>query len=296
MSLFFNAPPTFISGGGISAEPGGVLFTAAGQHSWTVPEDVTRVSVVCVGPGGGRHQTAIQSSGGGGGGLGWKNNISVTPGETITVQVGEAATPAAGTYGTDSYFKDTSTCVGASGQNSTSSLANGAGGTYVGDGGGNGGNGGTGRYSGGGGAGGYSGAGGVGASNSNNIAGTYTGSSGSGGGGGGGGGYYAGSGGGVGLYGEGASGAGGNGATNGLGAGGGGSGGEDGTSYDATSATASRYGGAAGYRVRGLYPGNGAGQGANGAVRVIWGTGRSFPTTNVDELSSTAGEDTTTYA
>jgi hypothetical protein len=29
-----------------------------------------------------------------------------------------------------------------------------------------------------------------------------------------------------------------------------------------------------------------------GAVRIIWGDGRSFPSTNVDQASSTAGETT----
>jgi len=268
---------------------GGVLFSATGSHSWTVPNDVTSVSVVCVGPGGGRWQTSVQSSGGGGGGLGWENNISVTPGQTITVQVGEAPTAAAGTYGTDSYFKDTSTCVGKSGQNATNNTTPGSGGSYVGTGGGNGGNGGTGKFSGGGGAGGYSGAGGAGASNNNDT--NYIGSDGSGGAGGGGGGYYAGSGGGVGVYGEGDSGTGGNGTSNnGNGGGHGGSGGEDGVHYSDSSLTGSKFGGAAGYR-NGTLMGNGAGEGANGAVRVIWGTGRSFP----DNASVSSGEDTTTY-
>lgn len=277
------------------AEPSGVLFTAAGQHSWTVPDGVTSVSVVCVGPGGGRYSTTASSSGGGGGGLGWANNILVTPGQTITVQVGEAATAAVGTYGTDSYFKDTSTCVGESGQNASSLTVAGSGGSYVGDGGGNGGNGGLGQYSGGGGAGGYSGAGGAGASNAS-VNQAMIGSSGSGGGGGGGGGYYGGSGGGVDVYGEGTSGAGGNGSAAQTGGGGGGSGGTDGAYYIQNSSTASRYGGGVGYSVQGVYPSNTSGRGANGAVRVIWGAGRSFPSTNVDAASSTASEDTTTYA
>ena len=280
-----------------TAAPGGVLFEDTGVHSWTVPANVYTVSVVCIGPGGGRYSTTNTSAGGGGGGLGWANNVSVTPGQTLTVQVGAAPTPAVGTYGTDSYFKDTSTCVGKSGQNASTVSINGSGGTYVGDGGGNGGDGGTGRYSGGGGAGGYSGDGGAGASVTSNSD-PRVGSNGSGGGGGGGGGFYAGSGGGVDVYGEGASGTGGTGASNnGNGGGGGGSGGEDGAHYSTSGGgTASRYGGAAGYRVADLYPSTSVGRGADGAVRVIWGTGRAFPSTNVDAASSTAGEDTTTYA
>mgnify|MGYP001024991733 FL=1 len=282
-----------------TAAPGGVLFEDTGVHSWTVPANVYSVSVVCIGPGGGRYQPATSSirSSGGGGGLGWANDIAVTPGETIQVQVGAAPTTNVGGYGTNSYFKDTSTCVGYSGQNASSETTPGVGGTYVGDGGGNGGNGGAGRFSGGGGAGGYSGAGGVGAKG-NLSSDPRIGGSGSGGAGGGGGGWLAGSGGGVGIYGEGASGTGGDGSSNNGNSGGhGGSGGGDGGSYtNTTSSTASKYGGAAGYAVGSLWQSNTAGQGADGAVRVVWGTGRSFPSTNVDAASSTAGEDTTTYA
>lgn len=278
-----------------TAAPGGVLFEDTGVHSWTVPANVYTVSVVCIGPGGGRYSTANASAGGGGGGLGWANDIAVTPGETIQVQVGNSANINSGGYGTDSYFKDTSTCVGYSGQNASSKDDPGSGGTYVGDGGGNGGDGGSGRYSGGGGAGGYSGAGGVGASVTTSGD-PRTGGNGSGGAGGGGAGYFAGSGGGVGIYGEGASGTGGT-SAGGGGAGHGGSGGSDGVHYTNTpSSTASKYGGASGYAAGSLWQSNAAAQGADGGVRVIWGSGRSFPSTNVDAASSTAGEDTTTYA
>jgi len=294
VGAMMNVTASVSGAAAVYAGPGGVRFTAAGSHSWTVPAGVTSVSVVCVGPGGGRYRSS-SSSGGGGGGLGYANNVSVTPGQTITVQVGAAPAVGQGTYGTDSYFKDTSTCVGKSGQNADSTSVEGVGGQYVGTGGGFGGDGGSGRFSGGGGAGGYSGSGGAGRGVTDSGD-TRTGFAGSGGGGGGGAGYFAGSGGGVGLYGEGSSGAGGTGSTSSNGEGHGGSGGEDGTSYSNITANASKYGGAAGYAVSGLYPNQAAGVGADGAVRVIWGTGRSFPTTNVDAASSTAGEDTTTYA
>lgn len=272
------------------ADPGGHLYDSAGTYSWTAPSGVTSVAVVCVGPGGGRHDaTSLRSSGGGGGGLGYKNNISVVPGTSYTVVVGAAAAVGSGTYGTDSYFKDTSTCVGESGQNAGSESVKGAGGSYVGDGGGNGGLGGTGRYSGGGGAGGYSGAGGTGASTVSSGD-DRIGGNGSGGAGGGGGGWFAGSGGGVGVYGEGTSGTGGVGTLNNGNSGGhGGSGGADGASYTTTFSTASKYGGAAGYRVGSLWQSNAAGQGADGAVRILWGNSsltRTFPTTNVG-LSTT---------
>jgi hypothetical protein len=52
------------------------------------------VSVVCIGAGGAGTRGTSPSDenqlrqGGGAGGLGWKNNISVTPGQTYTVVVG----------------------------------------------------------------------------------------------------------------------------------------------------------------------------------------------------------------
>ena len=69
---------------------GQVAYTTPGTYSWTAPAGVTSVCVVCVGGGGsGAWQTnAISPQGGSGGGLGWKNNIAVTPGQTYTVVVG----------------------------------------------------------------------------------------------------------------------------------------------------------------------------------------------------------------
>lgn len=237
-----------VAGAGADDGAGQVAYTTPGSHSWTAPAGVTSVCVVCVG-GGSR----------GGGGLGWKNNISVTPGNSYTVVVGGIAG--------DSYFIDSATVAG---------LAGGlpSGGSYVGDGGGNGGplpisdtaygGGGAGGYSGNGGDGGYS---------------TSTGGSGAGGGGGGGagnyGGYRPGGGGGVGLLGQGSSGSGGtwaSGVARGGNPGSGGSAGPDG----------SQYAGGDG----GLY-GGGGGALANagtGAVRIIWGAGRSFPSTNTGDM------------
>ena len=175
--------------------PAGVLFSTTGTHSWTVPSNVTSVSVVAIGAGAEAGATA-----GGGGGLGWKNNISVTPGQSYTVVVGAGGQ---NSYAQDSYFIDVTTVKGGGGMNSQ-------GGGYVGDGGGNGGNGagaGTYQYCGGGGAGGYTGNGGNGKAGQSGQAGN-----GSGGGGGGSmansGGYTIG-GGGVGIYGQGANGIGG---------------------------------------------------------------------------------------
>ena len=225
------------------------VYTTPGTYSWTAPADVTSVSVVAVGGGGTGTSSGGNGYGSGGGGLGWKNSISVTPGNSYTVVVD------GGADGGSSYFINTSTVAGYGG-----SAKNG--GSYVGTGGGNGGNGSDGTPSiaegSGGGAGGYSGNGGNG--------GYFAATAGQGGGGGGG---SARGGGGVGLYGEGPSGAAGDTPGGGqFGSGAGGSGGQDGADG-------------------GLYGSGRPGTaGKDGAVRIIWGDGRSFPSTNTDEVSS----------
>lgn len=104
-----------------------------------------------------------------------------------------------------------------------------------------------------------------------------TGTNGSGGAGGGGGGSYTergGGGGGVGILGTGTSGTGGAYAASNVGAGTGGSSGNTGT--NGTGATTGGEGGNYGAGGAGGYSGAGA-AGANGAVRIIWGRGKSFP-------------------
>ena len=60
-------------------------------YSWTVPAGVTSVSIVVIasgasgGAGGGG---AARGSGGGGGGVSYRNGLSVTPGEVLTISVG----------------------------------------------------------------------------------------------------------------------------------------------------------------------------------------------------------------
>jgi hypothetical protein len=84
--------PGITIGGGVTLEygdappapPGQVYFTTFGTHTWTVPAGVTSISVAAVGAGG----SALGGSGGGGGGLGWKNNIAVTPGQVYTYNIG----------------------------------------------------------------------------------------------------------------------------------------------------------------------------------------------------------------
>jgi hypothetical protein len=254
-----------------NAATGQQLFTSSG--TWVAPAGVTSVSVVCVGGG----QAGIQSvqnqfvcfpegcfnqpfrymTGGTGGALSWKNNITVVPGQAYTVTVGAAGTSFG--LGGVSSFIDTSTIRAGTGSN------------RLGDGGGNGG---VGQASsdfapGGGGAGGYTGNG------QGLIGGSITGPFGGGGGKGGDAGsnysfgISAGNGGGVGLLGEGANGV--------------------GPSGDNSDATAGSNG------VGQLYGGGGGSPrnspistffkaGGQGAVRIIWGPGRSFPSTNTGDI------------
>ncbi len=75
---------------------GQIAFTVAGTTNWVVPNGVTSVSAVCVGGGGGGASSTLATNGrsgggGGGGALHWRT-FSVTPGETLTVVVGAAGT------------------------------------------------------------------------------------------------------------------------------------------------------------------------------------------------------------
>ena len=66
--------------------------TAPGIYYFTVPQAVRRIHACCIGGGaqGAAENGSYQDDwdGGGGGGLGWANNIEVTPGEELVIQVG----------------------------------------------------------------------------------------------------------------------------------------------------------------------------------------------------------------
>lgn len=260
-------------------------YLEPGTYSWTCPNTVTSVNVVCIGGGGGGAAGAGNGgAGGGGGGLGWKNNITVTPGQSYTVVVGAGGqrnvfgvSPA--TDGGDSYFIDPNIVKGGGGQGAQSELIGGVGGNYVGDGGGNGGSSKNSTISdstGGGGAGGYTGNGGD--AGDINVDNAQPGSGGGGGGGGAGGSSdAAGAGGGVGIFGQGDNGLPGvyNGADGTSGTGG--SGGEDGSAAPGSTArpsTGGKFGGGGG----GAEINNEHGNGGSGAVRIMANTGQSFPT------------------
>ena len=58
----------------------------SGSYTWVCPPGVTSVSIVCIGGGaGGKGQ---QGRGGGGGACAYKNNITVVPGTSYSLQVG----------------------------------------------------------------------------------------------------------------------------------------------------------------------------------------------------------------
>jgi len=291
-------------------------FTSPGTYTFYVPAGVTSVSAVAIGGGGGGGRPARYTDSGdpntivayspvpgsltgnfysgGGGGLAYKNSISVTPGQALTVVVGSgggSTFSGPGSNGGDSYVQNAGATklVHAGGGSTGTSGAGGA--VIVGDGGGAGGAGANWSYAGGsgqpeenvwrsgsgGGAAGYSGNGGAGV-------GSGVGSSGSGGGAGSGGGgqfgqyttsggvientagYAGAAGGGTGLFGQGTSGAGGAGMSTPFDSvsyatgGGGGSSGTTGSNSFTTS------GGTNG--TEGLYGGGGA----NGGSRIRYDT------------------------
>lgn len=286
---------------------GATLYQTPGTYSWVAPSGATSVCVVAVG-GGASGRQVDAGDGGGGGGLGWKNNIAVTPGASYTVVVGAGGSDTVtfnSVAGGESYFINTSTVRGGGGaagvQTATGTGGLGAnGGTHTGDGGGNGGRGRRGysttHAGGGGGAGGYAGAGG----NAGSYVKTGTGNdpktgltfdiieptvaaAGSGGGGGGGGGSAStarGGGGGVGLYGQGTNGL--AGAINNDTTNNGGSGGFGGGSvFSGVIGQGGKFGGGgSGSDAAGVA---GYCKGGSGGVRIVWGPGRSFPLTNVGQ-------------
>jgi hypothetical protein len=277
------------------ADPvGQAEFTTPGSFLWTAPLNVTEVSVVTVGAGGGGAQGTFAASGAGGGGLGWRNRIPVSPGRTYTVTVGAGGTAGTnGGTGGDSWFISTNVVRGGGGLGGVAGgTTDRAGGTFVGEGGGNGGIGGARRSTdssgGGGGAGGYTGAGGRGGG----ISGDSLGGSGGAAGGGGWSGLSdtSGSGGGVGLLGSGANGAAGINSNNDGKGGGGGSGGGNGAFFGSNVAdvfsvnvksTPGNFGGGAGGSDN---TGSEIAPGGGGAVRIIWGPNRAFPATGTGNL------------
>jgi hypothetical protein len=96
----FGAGPLSAASNSATIVSGGQqAYTTAGTYSWVAPSGVTSVSVVMVGGGGGANSDG--GNGGGGGALGYKNNLTVTPGSSYSVVVGAGGigTNGAGTVG-----------------------------------------------------------------------------------------------------------------------------------------------------------------------------------------------------
>jgi len=297
-----ESPTVTIGDTSLSPVIGQVEFTGLTNGNeafspWTVPTDVTSISIVCIGGGGGgagcANSYGYAGGGGGGGGLAYANNVSVTPGETLIVRTGYAGTAGGrgqngGDGGTSSVKRgSTELCSVNGGYGGSASNvggdgggANGTGTRYTGGAGGNGQS--YSRGGGGGGAAGYSGDGGD-ARGGNNFS---AGENGSGGGGGGGGACSTSpgqtGGGGIQNKGQGSNGVGGSYNQDGNG----GSGGEAGQNG---------IGGALGGGGSGTsYTGNpsqGNGQrGGVGSVRIIYpGTSRQFPSTRTANEAAVSG-------
>lgn len=288
-----------------TAVPGQALFgtnVGPGTFTWVVPKGVKSISAVAIGGGGGGgYIPGWGPGGGGGGGLGWRNNIAVQPGQSITVVVGSGGSRYSfGAYpGGESYVLSSSTVKGGAGGWQFGSGFT----TYTGDGGGNGGN----SYffqSPGNGAGGYTGDGGA----------PSTPSFGWGGGGGCSYSSFGGTaaGGGTGLRGTQVPPAGfgsstvyfytpysgytsytgfGNGGGGGAGGGGYGDWGQtpwttygNGSRQGGSCADGGLYGGGGGGWGFGGFNGWGGGSGAQGGCRIIWGKDRAFPGTLTDDV------------
>jgi hypothetical protein len=80
----------------LSGPGGGFTLYEIGTYSFVVPTGVTSISAVAIGAGGGGQDgdaANIARAGGGGGALAWSPSIDVTPGETLTLVVGQRGTP-----------------------------------------------------------------------------------------------------------------------------------------------------------------------------------------------------------
>ena len=105
-----------------------VIYNTPTSTSWTVPTGVTSVDFLVVGGGGGTGHTHYHNGGAGGGAVVYKQNHSVTPGQSHTIIVG-----AGGSAGTSPYDNsDRGTNGGNSEFSSYQAYGGGAGGRYAG--------------------------------------------------------------------------------------------------------------------------------------------------------------------
>ena len=260
------------------APSGQYTKTSGVATTWKVPNGVTSICIVCIGSGN-PNGTITYTEGFGGGALSYSNNVPVTPGETLSVACyGDGALEFDGAI----VMRGLTPLVGArSSSGSVGGKATDGYGNARYSGGYGGGE--AGNRGGGGGAAGYAGNGGNGGTGTNGNTSNpgLAGSGGVGGGAGGGAGgrssnYYGGNGGGCGLLATGSTtsaGAGGAASSSATNSGKGSNGGADGIPPTSTASTSDGgdYGGGRGGRTGSVTTS------PNGAVRIIWGAGRSFP-------------------
>ena len=250
------------------------------SYTWVAPSGVCCVSVAAIGAGGGgNHWWA--GCGGGGGGLAWANGIPVTPGSSYTILVGNGGCWSSNCGGCSCFpgvvggGGKCGQCTGCCAVTASYQTAGGSWGTiaYPNTAGGGGGGGGYGPNQGFGANSGHTGCFGGGGSATSHHSSTLG----------------VGGGGGTGIYGQGGNGACGNaGYSHQTGSGGqGGSGGTCGNPGEPWSNWTGH-----GYSCGGNYGGGGGGGGTShgggwggrGAVRIIWGPGRCYPSTNTGDM------------
>ncbi len=95
---------TFLTSANIKADSSYNAIFYAGTHYYRVPFGVTSISIIAIGAGGGGGGGYFVSlldqgvgGGGGGGGLAFQNTVSVTPGEILTIVVGQGGAGGLGT-------------------------------------------------------------------------------------------------------------------------------------------------------------------------------------------------------
>ncbi len=67
---------------------GEAMFDTIGSHAWTVPAQVGKLSLTVVGAGGGSGAYGLTRAPGGDGASIWMQEIAVTPGEVLTIEIG----------------------------------------------------------------------------------------------------------------------------------------------------------------------------------------------------------------
>lgn len=110
------------------------VYTSSGTYNFEVPSGVTSVNILCIGSGGCSYPGAPGFAGGSGGGgaFAYSNGVSVTPGETLHVNVGQSlAYGSQNTAACASYVSRSGTplVLADYGKSTSSAVAGGAGGS-----------------------------------------------------------------------------------------------------------------------------------------------------------------------